>query len=335
MTDLIKVSISLVPVFVFLTALIFIDSYKLVKLRSVVRTIAVGCLVAVAALFLNSWILATFGMDTTLYSRYAAPEIEETLKAAYLIYLIHSHKVGFIVDAAIYGFAIGAGFAFIENIYYLRALESSNILLWVIRGFGTAIMHGGTTTLFGILSKSLADRHPAANTWIFLPGLGVAVVTHLAFNHFILPPLFTTLILLIVLPLLIALAFERSEKATRSWLGVGFDTDIELLEMITAGRISETRVGEYLHSLTTRFKGEIVADMLCMLRLHLELATRAKGILMMKKTGFDIEPDPEIKEKFAELNYLGKSIGKTGKLALSPFLHTSSRDLWQLYMLSR
>jgi len=55
----------------------------------------------------------------------------------------------------------------------------------------------------------------------------------------------------------------------------------------------------------------------------------------MRQSGFDPASDPEIKTKFEELEYLQKSIGKTGKLAILPFLRTSSRDLWQLYLIDR
>ncbi|MFQ6113864.1 MAG: PrsW family glutamic-type intramembrane protease [bacterium] len=314
-------------------ALIFLDSYKLVKLRSVLQTILVGGTVAVVCLFFNSWIIDFLSLNIKVYSRYVAPLSEELLKAVYIVYFIKSKRVGFMVDGAIYGFAVGAGFAFIENVYYLQSLQSSNILLWIIRGFGTAIMHGSTTAIFGIISKNLSDRKSSEKVNIFFPGLGVAFLTHSFFNHFILPPVITTLSLLIVLPLLIIAIFTQSEKATRNWLGVGFDTDMELLQMITTGEISGTRIGMYLQSLKRSFPGEVVADMLCLLRIHLELAIRAKGILLMRQTGFKVTTGPEIKAKFEELKYLEKSIGKTGKLAILPFLHTSSRDLWQLYML--
>jgi hypothetical protein len=55
----------------------------------------------------------------------------------------------------------------------------------------------------------------------------------------------------------------------------------------------------------------------------------------MREAGFSPPPEPDTKEKFAELRYLERSIGKTGRLALHPFLHTSSRNLWQLNMLQR
>ncbi len=335
MIELIKIAVSLIPVFVFLAALMFLDSYKLVKLRSVLLTILVGCVAAIACWFLNSWILELSTLNFAMYSRYLAPVTEELLKAVYLVYLIKTKKVGFMVDAATYGFAIGAGFAFIENIYYLQALGSSNILLWAIRGFGTAAMHAGAMAIFGIISKNLFDRKSSDNVLIFLPGLGIAIVIHSIFNYFIFLEVLTTISLLIVLPVLIFIVFEHSEKATRNWLGVGMDANMELLEVITTGKISQTRIGVYLESLKSRFPGEAVADMLCLLRIHVELALRAKGILLMREAGFKAASDPEIKEKFDELKYLEKSIGKTGKLVILPFLHTSSRDLWQLHMLSK
>jgi hypothetical protein len=114
---------------------------------------------------------------------------------------------------------------------------------------------------------------------------------------------------------------------------VGFDNDAELLTMITTGNIQQTRIGKYLDSLEHRFRGEIIADMLCYLRIYLELAIQAKGLLMMRESGFVVESDPEVRAKFAELKYLEKTVGKTALLALAPFFRTSSRDLWQLHML--
>ena len=78
-----------------------------------------------------------------------------------------------------------------------------------------------------------------------------------------------------------------------------------------------------------------MVDMLCFLRIHLELAIRAKGILMMQGAGFRIPVDPELRAKFDELQFLERSIGKTGRLALFPLLHTSHRDLWQIYLIDK
>ena len=142
------------------------------------------------------------------------------------------------------------------------------------------------------------------------------------------------MIVLLALPPLIFLAFSRSEVALRQWLDVGFDADTELIERIHSGEFEDTRVGQYLHSLRSRFRGEIVADLLCYLRLHTELSIRAKGILMMRESGFDSPVGEATRAKLEELRYLEGSIGPTGKLAMKPFMQMSQKDLWKIYMLS-
>lgn len=330
----VEILVSLFPVFLFLAALIFLDSYKLISLRSTLLTIGVGVLIALLSLLINITLLDGFRWDVERYERYGAPVVEEVLKAGYLMYLIRSKKVGFMVDAAIYGIAIGAGFAFVENIYYLGTILHASIVLWIVRGFGTAIMHGGTTAIFGIIAKSAADRTSSENLRVFLPGLALAMFIHSFYNHFFLSPILYTLVILMALPLVMTIVFTRSEKATRNWLGVGFDSDVDLLSMITLGNFTGSNIGRYLSSLKNQFSGEVVVDMLCLLRIHVELSIRAKGILLMRQSGFRILPDPEIREKFSEMAYLRKNIGPTGLLAISPFLHTSSRDLWQLNLLN-
>jgi hypothetical protein len=239
------------------------------------------------------------------------------------------------VDAAIYGFALGTGFALVENIYYLQEFKDAGIPLWVIRGLGTAIMHGSTMAIFSMVSKNLADRFESTSLIYFGPGLLGAVAIHSFYNNAFIHPLLTTAILIGVLPLGVMAVFNRSEKATRKWMGIGFDTDMELLEQILHGEIHQTRIGHYLESLRARFPAMVVGDMLCFLQIHLELSVRAKGILMAREAGIAIEVDDTTRANLEELKFLEKSVGPTGMLALHPFLNMTSQDLWQLYMLGK
>ena len=333
--SIVSLSISLLPVIVFLVALIFLDSFKLVTLRSVLTAILVGSVIAFACLWINTWLMGAISIDIRSYSRYVAPAIEEMLKAAYLVYLIRRRRVGFMVDASILGFAVGAGFAINENIYYFRSVSDPNPLLWILRGFGTAIMHGGVTASGGILTKYFSDRLGSANGLVFVPGLLLAIVIHSLYNHFFVSPELSTVLLLIALPLLIRAVFRISESGTRRWLGVRFDTDAELLETVVSGEVTNSRVGDYLQSLQSRFAGPVVGDMVCMLRLHLELSIRAKGILLAREAGFKVEPDETVAAELEELKYLEKAVGKTGLLAVAPLFNMSDHDLWQLHMLGK
>jgi RsiW-degrading membrane proteinase PrsW (M82 family) len=327
--------VSVVPVVTFLVTLIFLDSYKLIKFRSVCTAALFGFCAALVSFLISIAGLEGNAITVDTYARYVAPPLEELLKLCYLIFLLRTKRIGFMVDAAIYGFAIGAGFAIIENIYFLNTLASSNVLLWIIRGFGTAVMHGGTVALVGVIAVSLSERYEAASVRTLSPGFLIAMLIHSTYNHFFVSPFLAALIIVILLPLIMLAVFRRSEQGLQKWLGIGFDSDAQILEMITTGNITETRIGHYLLALKRRFSGEVVADMLCLLRLHVELALKAKGILLMREAGFDVKPDVEVREKFDELRYLEKSIGRTGLLAMEPILHWSSRDLWQLYMLGK
>ena len=332
---LVAAVVGLLPVLSFLATLLYLDSYKLVKLRAIVTIVLCGALVAGASYLANGYALGLSRIDLTHFSRYVSPITEELLKGLVIVALIRSHRIGFLVDAAIFGFAVGTGFATVENLYFLHRVPDAGVSTWIVRGLGTAIMHGGATAIFAVMGLAMLERRPGATARALLPGFGLAVVLHSAFNHLLIFPEIATLAILLVLPPLLYLVFQRSEKALGDWLGTGFDADSEMLELINSGRLSDSPVGAYLNTLKSRFNGSVVADLLCYLRLYTELALRAKGILMMRESGFDVPVDAETQAKFDEMRYLESSIGKTGLLALQPMCQMTHRDLWQLYMLGK
>ena len=131
----------------------------------------------------------------------------------------------------------------------------------------------------------------------------------------------------------LAHVFQKSVTIMHQWLEVDFDANEVLLEKIHAGEFTHSKAGRFLLQLRQRFDGLIAADMLCYIRLHIELAMRAKSMLMAREFGMDIEKDKEIDDKFGELHALEKNIGKAGFLAMRPYLHMSRKDLWQLFVL--
>jgi RsiW-degrading membrane proteinase PrsW (M82 family) len=333
--DFVGLVLGLLPVTAFLVLLVFMDSYKLLPLRDVVVTVVVGSLVALLCLYINPFLMTRLTFSDVEFRRYAAPIVEELLKAVYIVYLLRANRVGFLVDAAILGFAVGTGFALFENVHYHLHLDNPRWLIWVVRGFGTAIVHGSTMAVFAILTKGLTDRHRSTSFRWFLPGILAAIIMHSLFNHFFVPGIASTAIVLTTMPLLVIVTFEYSEKATRRWLGTGMDADLELIELIRTGQIREDNIGVYLQSLRSRFPGEVVADMLCLLQIQLELSIQAKALLMARQAGLELPAEEGARENLQELGFLQKAIGRTGRLAIAPFIKTSSRDLWQIYMLSR
>jgi len=326
--------LGLLPVCFFLAALVYLDSYKLVPIRLVLTVIALGCGAAALSYPVSLVWLDLVGIDFTAYTRYVAPAFEEALKAAVITVLLRHNRIGFLVDAAILGFAVGAGFAILENLYFLRIVPETQLGTWIVRGFGTALMHGGATAIFAITTHTIVGQNQTSGKAAYLPGFIIAVIVHSVFNHFFFAPIINTLGVLLILPLLLTAVFDRSEKAVSEWLGMGFDADTELLKLINSGEFSTSKVGMYLKSLKEKFEGPIVADLLCYLRLHTELSIRAKGLLMLRESGFENKTGEETRAKLEELRYLEGSIGTTGKLAIKPFMAMSQKDLWKFYMLS-
>ncbi|HYN10324.1 MAG TPA: PrsW family glutamic-type intramembrane protease [Vicinamibacterales bacterium] len=325
--------VAILPVVSFLLLLILFDSFKLVPTSTFVRALVSGVLAAIAASLLHAGLFAAFHLDAQTLARYVAPVTEEALKMVFVLWALFRRQIGFLVDAAIVGFAIGAGFAVVENIEYLRHLPDQAIWLWIVRGFGTAILHALTTAVIAIGAKAALDRRPERPWLAVIPPWMGAVLLHSAFNHALVSPLLAAAMVMFVLPLVVLAVFTVSEQNTREWVGAGLDLDMELLQLVKSSEFSGTRFGRYLGELRSRFPGPVVADMFCLLQLDLELAIRAKGMLMAREAGLIVPVDDALRARLAERAYLEKTIGRTGLLALRPLQVTSDFDRWHRHLL--
>jgi RsiW-degrading membrane proteinase PrsW (M82 family) len=328
-----KLPVLLLPVLCFLAVLIHFDSFRLVRRSLILILLGIGGASAVLALFANTAAFVAMEVEFRTFSRFVAPWIEEGLKALVIAWLIRSKRVGLPVDAAITGFATGAGFALVENVFYLLQKPGLAVAALVMRGFSTAVMHGGATAVFGMVAVVLADRGPHRFWLALLPGIGAAALLHGTYNLLLFRPALSMLLVLLALPVTFYLVFRYSEDNLRGWLEDGMDSNAGMLALINDGRFLESRIGEQLSALANRFDGEALADMLCLVRLQAELALRAKGLLIMKEFGVEPELDEETRSQLRELRALEDSLGPTGRLAMRPLLMATGKDLWQLRLL--
>lgn len=321
------------PVLLFLLCLFLLDSFKLVSVKWLVITLLWGVASAVIAFFLNTTAVDAFGLEQDTLTRYVAPVIEELIKASLILVMVARRQIGFMIDAAIYGFAVGTGFALAENLwYYIQLGDDFHMLLAVIRGFGTAIMHGGVVAIAAIiLTEGVQRNHKVAVAGA--TGIIIAIVLHSAFNHFIFNPLLMTLLIIVLLPLIFYAVFIYTIKHLQDWLEVEFSNEVDMLSMMRKGQFRDTRAGQYLATLKEHFPPETMVDMYWFFSLYLELSIKAKRNLLLKESGFPAMKEPDIKEKLAELKTLRKQIGKAGEMALLPLVRMSHRELWELNQL--
>lgn len=324
---------SLTPVILFLIGLFLLDSFKLVRKSLLILTICWGIVAALAAYYANSFLAESFAVAFSSFTLWVAPLTEEIFKIIIVIYLIFRKKIGFTIDAAIYGFAAGTGFALAENTFYLIELGyEASLPIHAMRGFGTALMHGGCTSIAAMLLLDGVQREKKIPLAL-LPGLLIAIAIHSGFNRFLLNPFLQTVLIFLVLPILFLFLFQRSNHLLQNWLEMEFSNEVALLSMIRKGKFSQTKAGTYLVNLKQHFEPEMIVDLYCYVSLYLELSIISKRNIMLKEQGFPIIKEPDILDKLTELQQLRKQIGKVGVIALQPLVKMQYRELWKLNQL--
>ncbi|MBV9044631.1 MAG: PrsW family intramembrane metalloprotease [Alphaproteobacteria bacterium] len=330
---LLEAPVGLLPVLAFLATLLHFDSYRLVNLKEIVGCLVAGLALAAAAYFINGAILQLLAINVPTYSHTLAPAVEEGLKATAVLYLFLRNRIGFMIDAAILGFAVGTGFSLFENIYYLHAYEGANIGVWIVRGFGTAIMHGGATALFALVSQSFIEEKGAPKPVHFLLGLLPAIALHLLFNLIADIPLLPTAVVLFGLPPLFYLTFSKNEHAVHQWLVDDYKSHAQLLDEINSGAFRHSEAGRFILELSRKFSPAMVEDVFTYLKLHTQLVLRAEQLALARERQEAVEPAPQNAEDLRVLHELEKRIGASAMMALWPHLHFSRRELWEMHAL--
>ncbi|MFM9862506.1 MAG: PrsW family glutamic-type intramembrane protease [Micropepsaceae bacterium] len=329
---LIEAPIALLPTLAFLFLLERLDSFRLVSLRAAVIALAAGGALAAVAYFLNAAAMDLTGLAIGPYTRYGAPVVEEALKASVMVVLFARARIGFLIDAAIIGFALGTGFALVENLYYLASFPQANVGTWIVRGFGTAMMHGGATAIFGVLAQSWTERHTKFEPALYLPGFLAAVCVHSLFNHLLGLPMLATGVILLLVPAILFGVFAKSEHRIHDWL-IKDHADHERLLASMSIEFAHSEAGRFVSEIADRFEGTHAADIYAYMRLHAELVLRAEEFLLAREAGTKPQVTHADRERFRELHELERKIGRTALLALWPHLHYSRQELAELYEL--
>src|SRR5208282_4104009 len=96
---LLEACLGLGPVLLFLAALVYMDSFKLVGVLDVIAVMTLGVLAAGLSYASSGALMDYFRADFMTYSHYMAPIVEEGFKAAMMIWLFSRNRIGFMIDA--------------------------------------------------------------------------------------------------------------------------------------------------------------------------------------------------------------------------------------------
>ena len=266
--------------------------------------------------------------------------IEEFLKAIVLVILVSRRQIAFLAEAQIYGQAVGAGFAFVENILYLTHFPDIGIGTAIVRGMGTSMLHMGCTSTVVSLwllmpwNKESQQYNIRWNyifgTLLFIPSIAI----HYVYNMWLFSPSTQLLCVIIIFLLIYSIVGIINERLTLRWLDLSIQTDIVLLQAIQEGRLCHTNSGKYLENIRERFEPLVFFDMCVYVQLYIEMLIAGKSRLMLRDAGLQVEMSQEEKTahtaKLAELHAISARIPRVGHYLLRPILHTSVKNRWAM-----
>jgi RsiW-degrading membrane proteinase PrsW (M82 family) len=180
---------------IFLVIAWLADYYKREPFRFVFAMFMWGVMSTLVAFFVNTTVLqgvelftGSSGVALAISAVFVAPIVEETAKGLGLLTLSGHHEYDSTFDGIIYGFAVGMGFAAVENWLYFVAryspVDAGGLLPWVYlilyRSLLGSLSHGCfTAALGGVIgyfkSKPALRRHTLV---AFLIGLPIAMFLH-------------------------------------------------------------------------------------------------------------------------------------------------------------
>jgi RsiW-degrading membrane proteinase PrsW (M82 family) len=328
-------ALALVPVLVLLTLFVSFDVFKLMSLREIAVLLALGGVAAVASYPVSGRLLDTLPIGFNNYSRYWAPWIEEAIKGAVVVGLFRFNRIGFKLDAVLSGFAVGAGFSVVENIIYLLRLPDYGAGTWLVRGLGTAVMHGTTLAILAATAHEFAERATRGavekyrfNLSWFIPGYLAAVAIHLAFNQLPDRPLLAMLGAAMLAPLAILAIFHFGTAEAQAWVEADRSQHAQELALLEAGQWPDN--AERVLRIAER-QGARGAELVKRYWLAKAfLVVEAESTLLEEATG-DVSFDPNrIAEAFAELVLVRHALGRTVIAQLDRLLPFSRNDDWEI-----
>jgi RsiW-degrading membrane proteinase PrsW (M82 family) len=329
--------VALVPVLVLLGVFIWLDAFALMNAGEVALLLLCGAIGALLAWPVSGRLLDTLPIGFSLYSRFVAPWIEEAIKAVIMIILFRMNRIGYKLDAVISGFAIGAGFSVVENIFYLTMYPDYGTGTWLVRGFGTAIMHGTTLAVLAAIAHELAERETREaaadfdfHLYWFVPGYLVAVALHTAFNQFPDRPMVAMMGAVVIAPVVLIAILNFGTAEAQRWLAAEHADHEAQLDALRGGGWPPGPAGQKISALAARLDPESAKRVRRYWELHAWLVAEAEETMIEEAEGDAEFSAPQVRAALAELDGLKQALGRSTFAALQALLPFSRNDYWEI-----
>src|SRR5439155_14291486 len=133
---------------------------------------------------------------------------------------------------------------------YLLRFPDYGVGTWLVRGFGTAVMHGATLAMLAAIAHEFAERETGEaasefdfHFWWFVPGYLVAVALHAAFNQFPDRPLIAMVGAATLGPILLIAVLHFGTTEAERWLVAESAVHRVQLEALRSGKWPDAGAG--------------------------------------------------------------------------------------------
>ena len=238
---------------------------------------------------------------------------------------------GYTVDSVICGAAVGGGFSILENIFYLVLGDELGMGTILFRGLEVALIHMGCSAIVAaalMFAVRLDGRRRAhleikrRDVWMAAFLLLAAPALHVAHNTFHFNPLMQFIAVFGSMAGLLVWTYQYDGDMIHRWLDKGLDKQVDLFRSIQEGNLTQTKTGEFLLSVKDSFTPEMFFDVICYVKLNVELSIAAKSRFMLREAKLDLPLEEEqarnILAQYEEYRLLEKRLGQSARITIAP-----------------
>jgi len=336
MTIIIALSIAtLIPVVVFFLVR-KADAFETGNLRFMVASFIWGITAYFLAAQINPSLIDQGIANHDSLVRFYAPIIEEILKVLIIFYFIRQASFTYFVDGTLFGFAIGIGFAVVENWEYVLANPNSAVFQAVARVISTNLMHATATAALGIALGQARMQRSGRKNILILSGFLIAIGIHMAFNNLV-TRVNSGLLLLyaatagiggaVFIYTVIRRGFQSEQKE--------MEENLNKEEGITAQEASAVQqvdqMKKFLAPVVEKFGSDKAQQVEKFLRMQAKLAILRKSAARFAEIGDEKlhhSTDKQIETLRTEMNGIRRSVGSYCMLYLRGTFLQESSPLW-------
>lgn len=261
------------------------DFYQTGQFHLILKCLFWGGVTFAPATFIYKTLEYFWLKNPSTIDHFVAPIYEELLKGLILLYLFRRAKFTYSVDGALYGFAVGTGFAMIENLGYIYNAQSEATIVAIQRIFSANLVHALSSASIGITLGISRSRNSRLQRQVHAVGLLLAIGQHMLYNnilHIISASDSKIPLGAIFIPGLPGIFFilyviQRGKKDARKWIKekLGMDSRVTRSEVALVDSLPEPK--DALYPVAERFGVEKarLAEKMLYLQAHVGIKRKA------------------------------------------------------------